>query len=480
MLSQPNLKQALRRAARKTVVKAQNDVAWLPDDPVAWIQREFYIPETQGALQLEPYQQIVLRKAFERDADGLFKYSLILWADLKKSAKSTIAGAAMLWLAWHHEWETCRVVGNDLKQADSRTAYYIRRAIELNPRLREQCKTKNYHIETPKHTTIEAIAVDPKGEAGGGDLMICFTELWAAKNAAAQTLWTETTLSPLKYGKSLRWAETYAGFEGESPILEQLYESVVKHGTRVETDIPDLELYENGRTLCLWNTVPRCPWQTSDYYAQQAAELAPEEFNRVHRNQWATSTQKFIAMEWWDACKGDVPPLEKNEPLVIGVDAAVSHDSFAIVGVSRRRDMIYPRYVNVWTPPKGGKIDFSEPEAELRRLAREYNVVAIPYDPMQLEDMMQRLMRDKVAYCHAFSQGASRLEADTALYQRIVARRILHDGNPTLREHLQNSDADIDNEGHKMRIVHRAPHLFMDGAVALSMACSVAAEWNIG
>jgi phage terminase large subunit-like protein len=461
------------------------DIAWLPDDPIAWIEQEFWIPETGAALKLEPYQKAVLTQALTRDGED-FRYSLVLWSDLKKSAKSTIAAAVVLWLAWHHSWETCRVVGNDLKQAASRTFYYIERAIKLNKKFSSHVKTRTNHILLDNNTSIDAIPVDPSGEAGGGDLIVCFTELWAAKNAAAKQLWTETTLSPLKYGKSLRWCESYAGFDGQSPILEQLYESGVKNGASISIALddhkPPLELYENqaARFLCLWNTIPRCDWQTDSYYAQEAAALAPEEFNRVHRNQWATSTNKFIAMEWWDACEGDVPPLGAYEPLVLGIDAAVTHDSFAVVGVSRRGDIVYPRYVKVWTPPKGGKIDFSEPEAELRRLAKEHTVAVMTYDPMQLEDMMQRFVREGVAYCQAFPQGAPRLEADTALYQRIMTRRIRHDGDPTLREHLQNSDADIDNEAHKMRIVHRAPQVFMDATVALSQACAIAAEWNVG
>lgn len=476
-----------RKRAKNRGVEGQG-VLWLPDDPVKWIQNEFFIPENKEgeprepsdeidgrALQLEPYQAQVIKRALTR-VDGEFPYSLILWSDLKKSAKSTIAGAVVLWLAWHNEWETCRVVGNDLKQANSRTFYYITRAVELNPRLKPLVKVKNYHIELPNHTTIEAIAVDPKGEAGGGDLIVCFTELWAAKNEAAKQLWTETTLSPLKYGKSLRWCESYAGFDGQSPILEQLYETGVKQGDTVDVGVEGLELYENtpGRMLCLWNTVRRCYWQTPDYYAQEAAVLAPEEFSRIHENKWASSTNKFIPVEWWDACKGVLPTFERNVPMVIGIDAAVTHDCFAIVGVSRRGNTCYVRYVNVWTPPPHGKINFAEPEAEIRRLAKDYYLICGVYDPMQFEDMAQRLMRDSVAWFQSFSQGAPRLEADTALYQHIMQRDIVHDGDLTLREHLQNSDADIDQEGHKMRIVHRAPNLPMDASVALSMAVAQA------
>jgi len=461
-------------------VTTSNEVAWLPDDPVRWIEREFYVPETNAAIVLQPYQRAVLRRAFWRDSAGLLQYSLVLYSDLKKSAKSTIAAAVVLWLAWHHPWETCRVVGNDLKQADSRTFYYIRRAIELNPRLRERVGVRQDKLSLPNNTTIEAIAVDPKGEAGGGDLIVCFTELWAARSNAALQLWTETTLSPLKYGKSLRWYESYAGYTGESPILEQLYAAGVDGGARLDDD---LELYDNAavRLLVLWNTRPRCPWQTPAYYAQEAATLAPAEFARVHRNQWASAQSSFVPIEWWDGCQADVPPLLPYEAVVVGIDAAVSGDCFAIVAVSRRGDSVILRYANIWTPPAHGKIDFGAPdgpEAELRRLASTCNVVEFAYDPMQMEDMAMRLRKAGVGHFRAFAQGQDRLIADKALFDRIRDRRIAHAGNAMVRQHLMNADQKADGDG-KLRIVKRAAEHKIDAAVALSMAAQRAAYLNI-
>ena len=66
-----------------------------------------------------------------------------------------------------------------------------------------------------------------------------------------------------------------------------------------------LELYANEEAgmLCLWNTQPRCPWQTKKYYASEAKILPTNQFLRVHRNQWTTSTETFVPMEWWDACE---------------------------------------------------------------------------------------------------------------------------------------------------------------------------------
>lgn len=450
------------------------------NDAVEWIESQFYIPETNAPLQLEPYQEAVIREALRRDEYGDFVYSLILYSDVKKSAKSTIASAVCLYLAWCNAWESVRIVANDLKQADSRTFYYIERAIRLNPYLNQHCKIKQYHITTPKHTTITAIPVDPKGEAGGGDLITCFTELWAAKNEAAKRLWSETTLSPLKFGKSLRWAESYAGFEGESPILEQLYETGVNQGRVIDVGIPGLELYanESARMLTLWNTVPRCPWQTPEYYAQEAAVLTESEFNRMHRNQWASSEDIFVPLEWWEACKQPIPDHTERDSMVVGIDAGISSDSFGIVGVIRRGDTVFKRYVKEWKPPKGGVIDFREPEAELRRLAKEYRVVCFTYDPYQLHDFCTRLRRDGVGWFKEFPQGQDRLKADKQFYDTIRERRFIHDGDPALTQHILNANAKTD--GDKLRIVKRQDHLKIDLAVACSMASYTARYLNIG
>lgn len=449
-------------------------------DPIEWIETYFYIPETNAPIKLEPYQKSVVSEALRRDEHGDFIYSLVLYSDLKKSAKSTIAAAVCLYLAWHTPWESVRIVANDLKQADSRTFFYIERAIRLNPVLNGLCKIKQYHIGLPNNTTITAIPVDPKGEAGGGDLVTCFTELWAMKNEASKRLWSETTLSPLKFGKSLRWCESYAGFDGESPILEQLYDTGKNHGRTVDVGIDGLELYANdaARMLTLWNTQPRCPWQTNEYYAQETAVLTESEFQRMHRNQWASSENIFVPLPWWESCKQDIPSLQDSETLVIALDAGISSDSFGIVGVSRRGDTVYKRYCMEYKPPKGGVIDFREPEAEIRRLAKEFKVSCFTYDPYQLHDFCTRLQREGVGWFRSFAQGNDRLKADKQFYDNIRDRRFIHDGDATLTQHIANANSKVD--GDKLRIIKRQENLKIDCAVAASMASFTARYLLIG
>lgn len=481
MLYSVNVQAAAQTAARQALRRATVDPS---TDSIAWIEANFYIPETNAPIVLMPYQRTVLRQALSTTPDGLFNYSLVLWSDIKKSAKSTIAGAICLYLAWHNAWETVRVIGNDLKQADSRTFFYIERAILLNPALKAVCKIKRYEIELPNHSQILAIPVDPKGEAGGGDLVTCWTELWAAKNTAAKQLWSETTLSPLKFGRSMRLCESYAGFTGDSPILESLYENGVNQGVRLQTDIDGLELYENraARQLTLWNTQPRCTWQSSEYYAQEAASLTDSEFRRMHRNEWVTSTNSFVQPEWWEACRTEnLPPFDAKRPMIGAIDAAVSNDCFGFVALSRHGDKVIPRIVRKWQP-HGKALDYDAIEAELTTIIRENHIPVIVYDPSQMHHMAGRLANLRLSALIEFQQGKDRNVADKQLYDMIVSRLVNHDGSHhDLTEHITNAAMETSGES-KFRIVKRPSqdHLKIDLAVCLSMAAHTAMAYNIG
>lgn len=483
-------------------------------DPVVWAENHFHIPELKGPIKLYPHQKAVLREAYKRDGNGRFVYSIVVWSDIKKSAKSSIASLVAIHRALSVEWGSIKIIANDLKQADSRVAYYLRRALSLNPNYFNLSKPPaNYKVTFPNHTIVEAIPIDPGGEAGGNDDLIIFSELWAAKNKAIQTMWTEGTLSPTKYGYSQRWAETYAGFVGDSPILEGLYERGVKGGTRLDLrgnvpecsdeerdSLADLEVYANGDMLCLWNTKPRLPFQTPEYYASEENVLTPNEFLRVHRNQWVTSSDSFLPdISWWQNCQRPLPPLTDKEDLIIAVDGAASNDNFGIVGLTRNieyakdgtitNDTTQVKYARRWEPAKGRPIQFSNindpfdrstPEGELRYLCTHYNVIVVAYDPMQLVDMMQRFKQKNLVYCKPFSQQQERLKADRQLRDNIRDRVIEHDGNAVLTEHLMNADAAIDGDTeNKLRIVKRSDSGKIDLAVCLSMANYVARKWNL-
>jgi phage terminase large subunit-like protein len=223
--------------------------------------------------------------------------------------------------------------------------------------------------------------------------------------------------------------------------------------------------------------------------AQWYAGVASSALSMAHHMQEYPATSKeafqsladspFLdAMEWWDACKESLPALGKREPIVVALDAATSNDSFGLVAVSRhpsRPSDIAVRFVHEWRPVNGlirfGTADEPEtPRGVVERLINDYNVNQLTGDPYQLHDLFQSIKEQGRIKVKPFPQGGERLEADNQLKRLIIEKRIAHDGDKTLRRHIENADAKIDDEAHKLRLLKRHSDLKIDCAVCCSMA----------
>jgi hypothetical protein len=354
------------------------------------------------------------------------------------------------------------------------------------------------------------------------------TELWGFVDQAAIRLWDEMTPIPTE-PDSVRWVETYAGYEGESELLYGLYERATKTGRQLTNGEfaqavcrPDVEgesygdflhaftetngqpealvpIYvdEPGGLLAYWDDgliARRMPWQQGEageiYYRQQESQLPPRANARLHQNLWMGAESSFVPIELWDDCYDpELPELapgrQGGEPMVLAVDAASTGDCFAVVGVTRHpADRTVPaiRKRKVWYPSDfpDGRIDYLAAEDFIREVCKLYNVKQIAYDPFQLEDMMQRLRRERVAWCEEFPQGKPRLEADRALYDRIMQHKLAHMEDPALprdersiRAHLTNTNGKMQkDDDSKLRMIKKAAGRKIDLAVATSMACA--------
>jgi phage terminase large subunit-like protein len=430
-------------------------------------------------MKLFDCQRRPLELALSRDEKGHFKYTTILWSWPKKSAKSSIIAAVADYVAEHKPNASVKLIANDLRQADSRVGYYLREDIKLGQRNGKRqginITPSGYRISYPNGAKVESVPVDPTGEAGGNDDMMVYSELWGWKSKAHQRMWSEMTISPTRFGNSQRWIDTYAGITGESPILEQLYDTGVKQGVKVWED-HEVYVNDSAKMLTVWVTKPMLPWQTDEYYAQEAGQLTPSEFARMHRNQWSMSAESFIPLEWWHQCRVDAMDDLAGRGVIIAIDAAVENDCFAIVVVSSsKQGKPQVRYCNVWIPPKGGQIDFSTVETELLRLFKMYNVTEVAYDPYQMASMAQRLS-DNV-FWKPFLQGAPRLMSDKMLYDLIRDGRIEHSGEAQLEQHIINADRKPEDD--KVRIIKRNQAGKIDAVVALSMACARVMYYNV-
>jgi len=476
--------------------------------PADWGERYFYIEDpcdvetgrqlTPGPIRLFSLQKALLKAALEITPELGFRWQSIVFSAIKKSGKSRLAAMVDAWVADQMgPFAEVYLAANDGKQSGDRLLNCIARSIELNQKLgtglvMTRWKDRKTAISLPNGSVIEAIPVDPTGQAGGNPACVTFSELWGYRLEDKQRLWAALTLSPTKRGLSFRWVDTYAGYEGESNTLENLYDQGVNKGrlwvdwadeNRIEYDpilreqeIP-LFVNEATRLWCYWETEPRFPWQTEAYYQEQAGALTELEFRRVHKNEWVTSEDVFVPIEWWHGCAVETPfpPLQSSEEVILGVDAAVSGDSFAVVGVTRHPmapgTHVAVRYSRVWYPPKGGELDFGPIDQEIRRFCGEHNVVEVAYDKWQLHKLATDQGKDYVAHWRSFSQGSERLESDVQLYQLIRAKECTHDGtHHELTRHIANANSKMSKEEEtRLRIV-KSKRGKIDACVALSMA----------
>jgi len=128
-------------------------------------------------------------------------------------------------------------LANDFDQAQGRVFQAILRIIEASPLLRGSMLniTASKIQFTSTGATITAIASDYAGAAGSNPTISVFDELWAYTSERSMRLWDEMVPVPTRK-ISVRLTVTYAGFTGESKLLEDLY----KRGIQGEQIAPDL------------------------------------------------------------------------------------------------------------------------------------------------------------------------------------------------------------------------------------------------
>lgn len=244
-------------------------------------------------------------------------------------------------------------------------------------------------------------------------------------------------------------------------------------------------LFDYGGQVAGWRSWQRPthdnPHISRDELRALEAELPPDVYAQEVLAQFVTiaAAQFLPDMALWRACQDDVAPPDARTPLVVGLDASVSGDTFAVVAVSRHpddRERVAVRHVRVWAP-QGQPLDYGAIEAELRAFLAAHNVVQVAYDPYQAHYLAQRL--SDTVWCEPFSQGADRLEADRQLLDVIVQKRLSHDGDATLTQHVAHADRKLDTDGRRLRIVKRTPTGHIDACVALSMATARCLSLNL-
>ena len=496
-----------------------------------WIERNVYDPTTViqygkdwdfssgELLKLHTTQKRILDFVFTKNSKGRFPYETIVYSTIKKEGKTTLAGGIGAWFAACIEPPNLVLtLANDQEQSAGRIFAAMTPTLNaLGCRVPTAVSSKP-EVRLPNGTVVQAIANNYSGAAGANYGLTLWSELWAYTTERSRRLYEELIPVPTK-NISIRWVETYVGFEDESELLLELFlrifkdtdESGVQPGVEAVPELSDITT-DDGRPAC-WhipeqglfyyhNHTPRMPWNVGErgeeYRAKQKAELRPTQYTRLHENRWQSAEGNFIDPVWYDdACTLDGPSME---PMIIAVDGAMRNDTISLSGVKKYKLKLWGEeveryklcYFRSWSPEeigmkknkalgtKQGDMDLdSSVGLEILHLYRRNLIIGpVWYDAFQLHQLMVNLRKNNIP-CVEFSQQTERLKSDTFFCELLRRGELDLYHHPVLEAHIKNAKAK-EHENQQVRIIKGTIGKAnkVDGAVSTSMALYKASSFR--
>jgi phage terminase large subunit-like protein len=445
-------------------------------NPIAFIETVLINPETGEAFELLPSERAFLAYAFQLDDSGKLKFPELLYSCPKKSGKTTFAAIIIITmiLLFGGAYGEAFALANDQEQARGRVFEMIRRIIEASPLLKREAKITESRITFPAfNATITAIASDAASAAGANPTISCFDELWAFSSERSRRLWDEMIPPPTRK-VACRLTVTYAGFEGESLLLQELY----KRGKALPEVGPSL--HAGDGLLMFWSHEPVAPWQTEAWLAEMRRSLRPSAYSRMVENQFASAESAFVDLSSWDQCTlPDLLPLREDRELSVwcGVDASVKRDSTALVLCSYDKQAKCVRLIahKTFQPTANDPINFEDTvERTILDWDEKFLLRKTLFDPFQLVSVMQRLQRAGVQI-QEYAQTIPNLTAATSnLFDLISARQLILYPDAAMR--LAVSRAIMIESSRGFRLAKDKQQHKIDVIVALSMAALAAVK----
>ena len=445
-------------------------------NPTSFITEILHDPETLRPFQLLPAERQFLQHAYQLTPAGRLKYPEHLYSCPKKSGKTTFAAlhALTLTLLFGGSYPEAVLLANDYEQAQGRVFEMCRRIVEASPALKREARITQDKITFPAlNAVIAAIPSDYSSAAGGHQCIAVFDELWGYTSERSHRLWDEMAVIPTRQ-IACRLTVTYAGFEGESVLLEGLYQ----RGKQLPQIAPDL--YAGDGLLMFWSHTAVAPWQDEAWLAEMRRSLRPNAYLRMIENRFVTSESSFIDLAWWDACVDPaVTPIvsDRSLPVCVGIDASVKRDSTAIVAVHWHKKAQKARVVwhRIFQPSSTEPLDFEATiEATVLDLHQRFRVQKVLYDPYQMAAVAQRLQRAGVKIAEYPQSSPNLTAASQHLYELIKGRNLVAYSDPDLRLAISRAVAIETPRGWRIgkdKQTHK-----IDVVVALAMAALAAVQ----
>lgn len=242
--------------------------------------------------------------------------------------------------------------------------------------------------------------------------------------------------------------------------------------------------------------------------ARVAMEMpgAQNSFRRLHLNQWTEQSERWIDLEVWDSCAGEIearelPEMLAGRPCYGALDLASTRDVAAfvlwfppteeetigylvpqffvpnenILERDRKDRTTYSAWRdNEWLVATEGNItDYAFIRQAVHEAAERYQLEQVAYDRWNATQLVTQLADDGIDMV-PFGQGFASMAAPTKSFEaKVVGRTLAHGGHPILRWMAQNVSVRLDPAGN-MKPDKATSGEKIDGIVAAIMAIGIA------
>lgn len=480
---------------------------------IAFIEEYLRVPE--GVLLGQKVELLDFQKKFILAVyDNPHGTSRAYLSIARKNAKTaTIAMMALAHIVGPEAFTNSRIISGAQSRKQAAEVYnYAAKMVMASPRLRDIIRmvpSQHMLVGLPRNVQYQAIAAEAKGAHGGSPIVAILDEVGQVRGPNDPFIAAIETAQGAYEGQALLIAiSTQAATDADlfSIWLDDAAISkdphIVSHVYTApkEADLQDRKAWAAANpALGVFRSL-----SDVEEMAERAVRMPTSEntFRWLYLNQRVEANSPFVSAGVWDACGGDVLPLEG--PVYGGLDLSSARDLTALVLIGEREGAwhVHPTFwlpgdglaeksradrvpYDVWakngdllTAP-GKAIEYEYIAEYLRGVFDQHDIRKIAFDRWGFVHLKPWLLKAGFsewqidAQFVEFGQGYQSMSpALRALETELLNGTILHGNHPVLKMCAANAVVQSDPAGNRKLAKDKSAGR-IDGMVALAMAHGV-------
>ena len=412
--------------------------------------------------------------------DGTRRYRTVYVEIPRKNGKTTLAAGLALFLLFADKEAGAEVYSAAADREQAAIAFDLAKSmVEGSPRLRGIAEVFKRSIVVPSTgSSYKVISADAHTKHGYNAHGIILDEVHAQPN---RDLYDVLHTSTGARRQPVEFLITTAGVYEPQSIAWQLHEYAGKVRDGIVDDPSFLPVLYGApmdadyRDEAVWRAAnPGLGISVKLDYLAAEAKMAAEQpsyentFRRLHLNQWTQQVTRWIKIEDWNACAGemDLAALE-GKPCYAGLDLSETTDisSLSLVFPPDEDEPRYRVLPFFWCPEErlversrrdrvsydawardgfihateGDVIDYRFIRQRIVELSHTYAIQEIPFDPWNSRQIATQLGEEDGLPMVEFRQGYVSMNEPSKEFERlVVSGGILHARNPVLDWMISN------------------------------------------